>query len=317
MLRNRLHLAALAAALVLAACGGSDNDEYTAFGSSGTPFALTIDMERGEYEAAIGAGMSGRFTPAAAGSYLFEQQPGAGKTARFAVLPDLLVGNLLVGSDLRTFVAARSFAASAQEAAGSYNLLGSTTSASGADGSLLATVQLGADGTMRACTAVPPVAVDSCSAAALRRYTVAWSGVDAVAVQSGGGDTLRFRVALASGEKVMLMADNGPDGEHRFAIGLKDAFAGRSGTAWAASTDGAWSQVFHDAVNLSSEGVSISGAAANYSGSMLPMPAPAPAGLRNFEQHRGYVAQDSQLTVLQGAAGTDAAGYLQVGARKP
>jgi hypothetical protein len=314
MLAKRLHLVALAAAAsVLAACGGSDDDSYTAFGSAGAPFELKADLSSGDYEA---AGIHGRFAAdAASGNYTFDQQLGAGKTARFRALPDLLVGNIVLGGSQRTFDAARRFAASAQEAAGSYNLLGATHSAAGVEGSLLASVRIGSDATMRACVTSPPVTVEACPAAALRQYTLAWSGADIVASPASGNDALRFRVALSGAEKVMLQADSAPDGTHRFAVGLQDAFAGRGGTAWAASTDGAWSRVFHDTINLSSEGVGPGGAAANYSGTMAPMAAPAPAGLRNFETHRGYVAQDSQLMVVLGAAGTDAAGYLQIGAR--
>lgn len=315
----RTLLLALPVAATLAACGGGDDgNDHTAYLADGHVYPLSLDVDGGravfspaQPKLLMSPGIGAATTLTLTGTrpvLRFGEQAGAGATARLVVLDGLVVGNAPLQGRVTPFVAVNSATRSLADAAGEYNVFGVTTPAPGDYLSAPATWRIDAGGQLQVCAAARPIRVAACPAGSLTTYTVSVDGDDFVASAPAVATPLRFRIATADGERILLHAGGG-----RFAIGLPDGSTGfRAARSQGPSTDGAWSVVDHTAINFSSEGVAAAGGASNFSGVLSSGPADTPAGVRQFDGGTAYVMQNRRLTVLLGRPATQGDGFLQI-----
>jgi hypothetical protein len=323
---SRLVATALAATL-LCACGDGEidlrNALYTGYATSGEQFTLAMDFDSNR-ATFLGAGAGSvatetTFSPdSVAGTYVFGLQSGAGKTARFRVIDGLVVGNFVINGSVRPFVASRRFAQSVRDAAGTYNILGVNETAAGTGETIVQAASIDVGGTLRICTDSTIASVDNCPAGSLQRSELTLAGdVFTGKLVSNIFVTIpiTFRIALAGDEKVLLNTDVVPGGSRAFRIGLADSANFRRGRGWGGTTEGSWSSADFDANNYSSEGVTANGLVTTYSGSVAGAGLNAPKGIRSFQNDRGYIVQNTQLTVLVGTAKSTSAGFMQLSAQ--
>ena len=334
--RNLLKVAVLLGSALLAACGGGGSDAgsppppadarngtYTAYATNGERLTLNVDFDGKRFTfkglTVPSFGATGAFTnDSVAGTFVFQPPAGAGSTARFRYIDDLIVGSYNFGDGVKPFVASRRFAQNALEAAGTYDNLGVNRSAAGVDDSTIYTSRINADGTLQLCADNIIYTIAKCPASSVRSYTLAMDGetFNATPTPATGGDSFSFRVARAGAEKIYLMAAVGSvTGTRFFRIGLPEPTAFAGGNAWGGTVLGEWGVVNYTPGNYSSTGVAFDGKVVSLSGSLSGLGTDGPAGIRTFEAGRAFVMQNPQLAVLVGSRNSPAAGYLQIGAK--
>ena len=312
---------------LLSACGGGDgpadprNASYIGYATNGERFTLTVDFGRGRFTfqgAAPGSpALEGGFgNDTVAGTYVFDAQAGAGRTARFRHVDGLIVGNYNFSGAVRPFIASRQFAQSFVDAAETYNNLGvSGTPAGDAETTVYAS-RIVNGGSLQTCADSTIYAVDKCPASSLRNRVLSISGDVFTAAPAAPGEApFSFRIARAAGEKIFLMADIAANGTRSFQVGVAESGSFRSGNDWGGTVQGAWARADYTARNYSSEGVAVDGSASNYNGPLAGLGADAPQGILSYDAAKALVVQNTQLTVLAGTRKGTSAGFMQIGAR--
>lgn len=334
--RNLLNIAALLGSALLAACGGGGSDAgdpapaadarngtYTAYATHGERLTLQVDFDARRFSfkglTVPSFGAAGAFSnDSVPGTFVFQPPAGAGSTARFRAIDDLIVGSYNFGDGVKPFVASRRFAQSVQEAAGVYNNLGVNRTSAGVDDSTIYTSRINADGTLQLCADDIIYTIARCPAASVRSYTLAMDGetFNATPTAATGGDSFSFRVARAGAEKIYLMAAVGSTtGTRFFRLGLPEPTAFAGGNAWGGTVLGDWGAVNYAPGDYSSTGVAFNGSVASLGGSLSGLGTDGPVGIRTFEAGRAFVMQNPQVAVLVGSRNSPAAGYLQIGAK--
>lgn len=322
-------LAALLGASLLFACGGGSdpadtrNGTYTAYATNGERLTLSVDFNAQRFTfsglTVPSFGATGAFNnDSVAGSYVFQPPAGAGSTARFRYIDDLIVGSYNFGDGVKPFVASRRFAKNAQEAAGVYGNLGINRSEAGVDDSTIYSSRINADGTLQLCADNIIYTIAKCPAASVRSYTLAMDGetFNATPTAATGGDSFSFRVARAGTENIYLMAAVGAStGRRFFRIGLPEPAAFASGTVWGGTVLGDWGLFSYTPGDYSTTGVAFDAKVVSLSGSLSGLGTDGPVGIRTFEQGRAFIMQNPQVAVFVGSRNSGAAGYLQIGAK--
>jgi len=304
----------------------SRNGSYTAYLTTGERFTLTIDFDSAQYatgspEVTLGAlPLAGTFAgDSAAGSYVF-QGDGMGATTRFRYVDDLIVGTFPSAAGVKPFIAARVFAQSIAEAAGSYSSFG-INHANNADDSRIFTERINTNGTLQICNDNVIYSIASCPAASLLTYTLVVSGDLFTATPTGAAASLysafNFRVAKAANENIFLMgAINYTDGTRFFRVAVGESAAFTGGTARGGTTLGEWGTATYTTTSYASTGLALDGHSISLSGSLSTMGTLGPSGMRILQAGSpAFVMQNTQLGLLLGPRGSVAAGYLQIGSK--
>jgi len=297
--------------------GGADsrNGSYVAYSAAGERYTLTVDFDTGTYSV---AGISfptfqaaGSFTADnTAGTYLFQSSGVA--NARFRYVDDLLVGSFDTGSGNKPFVAARYFAQSFAEAAGTYNILYVNRTTAGVGDSFIYQGRLGADGTLRLCFDNQIHTIDQCPAASIATYAVTLNG-DQFTATAPSGTYFYLRVAKAGGRQIYLTAGVSlSTGTRGFGLGLPESASFPTMVTYGANTAGSWVSETLTTSRYVSSGVDASGQAVSLNGNLNSFA--GPAGFRVM-YGTGFVMQNPQLTALVGSRGGAYAGFMQLGAR--
>jgi uncharacterized repeat protein (TIGR01451 family) len=222
------------------------NGDYTAYGSNGRKYTLSLDFNKMIYEMS-GQQMSraGVFSRDPDGvSYVF-----AG-TARFRTTKDMVVGGFdfdLDGSNhpydhgVRPFVAARKFTTEFQGMDQvPINLMGLNLRRNDILESIVHPSVIVAGAGLLSCRAPLPVPVDQCPSKFLYSYGLSVEGDEIKGVDVGHNDVIHFRFAVVDRQLVLLRAEDAADATGRhFRMGFFDA-AGPTGSFGTSGTTSAW-----------------------------------------------------------------------------
>lgn len=318
----------------LAACGGGGggggttpppadarNGSYTAYAANGERYTLTLDFNQQTYAVASQVSAqplaaTGRFrADTEAGTYIFQPDGAAeAPTVKFRTPEDLVVGNLRLADGILPFIAARRFAQTAADAAGTFNVFGINRTGTALD-SRIFTQRIQADGTLQVCSDNVIYAMAQCPTASTLNHTLTVTGGLFTATRTGTGETHQFRVALAGSEKIHLLgAINVAEGTRFFRIGLLESAAFPNGSARGGTTLGEWGTATFTSTSYSSTGFAVDGLSISLAGALAPL---GPPGMRVLTAPGGnaFVLQNAQLGVLVGARNGPATGYLQLGSK--
>lgn len=286
------------------------NGTYLAFGADGKSYDLSIDFDAGRYTmSGDGRSVQRNFTEdATSGDHV------VGGDARFRVAEDLLAGGHDFGDGVLPFIAARRFATSIGDLAGSYNLATRNVPASGVATTRAGTARVTGN-VLQVCqsgsSVTPP---QNCDDDALKSYALSVSGGVFTGVESTTGETYAFRLALSGASEVLLSAGTAADTSEQLRIGLRESAGLAGGTLRGASSTGEWV-----AVTLTDSSYEASGSITDDSAAIQRIsnstgPFSMLTGRRDSDQAQIYVMQAVPLAVVVGGFGgaPSASGLLQV-----
>ncbi|HEX5683645.1 MAG TPA: hypothetical protein VFY73_06370 [Ideonella sp.] len=301
------------------------NGTYTAYGSNGRQYALTLDFNRMTYRmAGLQMDKSGNFMRDADGlSYVFEG------TARFRMAQDLVVGGFnfdlkdsghVYDHGVRPFVGARVFNTDLPGLAGkSFNVLGVNLRRNDVPESAAVPSTFG-DGVLRSCRAPLPIRVDQCPADFLYTYTLTVRGTEITGVDRDHGDLINFRMAQSGDLLVLLRAEDAADSTSRnFRVGLADTVGLAGGSFATSNTDSAWGTTTLTDARYAFTGTLTDGSAVSDAADLVPLSDAGPTGLRRGNRTSDaapiYLGQNDALMLMVGAADGLAEGVMDIGLR--
>jgi hypothetical protein len=296
---------------------------YTAYAANGERFTLRLDFNQRTFSF---TGLTfptyasnGGFT-ATASDRVFAFTGTSAANASFRYSRDLIAGSYDFGTGTVPFVAARSFATSFAEAAGTYNNLGVTRTTAGVGDSAIYSSRIDADGTLYLCNDSTVYVIGLCPAASVQQFTLTLAGETFTALPANvaaGTSTFSFRVATAGGDKVYMMAAvNTTTGTRFFRIGVPESADFPSGSAWGGTTLGEWGSATFSSTSYSSTGLSADGRGITTGGALATLGNVGPTGMRALRAgSNGFAIQNTQIAVLVGARSGAGAGYMQLGAK--
>lgn len=309
---------------VAAAPADTRNGAYTIYATTGERFTLTLDFDKATFAfgspqiSVAGLDQSGSFAAdGITGGYVFQGSAGTGTTTRFRYVDDLVVGTFKFENVVQPFVAARRFAQSNPEAAGSFTIFGINRTNGVAD-SRISTRRINANGTLDVCNDNTIFAVANCPALSMLNYTLSRTNDLFTATRVGDPlESFSFRVAKAGSELIYLYGGiDAAAGTRFFRIGLNEARTFGAGTAIGGSTLGEWGTARFTATTYSSTGIAFDGHATSLTGSLSSSGTQGPVNLRTFQPGgNAFAMQNTQLGILVGARNGTGAGYMQIGAR--
>lgn len=268
-------LAVFAFAAALGACGGGGggsggdgvtppvpdarNGNYAMYAADAREYILSLDFDARTYRVTgNGQDVQGRFVArnAQRGEFEFDTDgtpippPGA---PRFNTLTDAVVGSVRLPTGAVPFIAARSFATTFADAAGTYNFLASTRDAAAPSDSTIFSGEIVAAGTFRQCNHATIFTIAACPAASVGEYPLTISGNQFTATTPT--NSYPFRVAKIGNERVVLRASAATATLRRFWVGMEaapfvnDTFEGYNTNAQATATtlNGAYNATWSDA----------------------------------------------------------------------
>jgi hypothetical protein len=295
---------------------------YTAYATNGERFTLSLDFQSGTFSFSginvAGYSSAGTFTATATERlYLFNGTAVANQGFRYS--RDVIAGSYDFGGGARPFVAARSFATSVAEAAGTYSNLGVTLPTVGAADSAIYSSRIAADGKLYLCNDFTVYVIGLCPANSVQIYTLSLSGdtFTATPASANANTSFSFRVATAGGDRLYLMAAiNATTGIRYFRIGVLESAEFPSGSAYGGTTLGEWGPAAFTSSSYSSSGIASDGRTISTSGPLSTMGTSGPTGMRKLTAvNNAFAIQNTQVGVLVGARGGSAAGYMQIGGK--
>lgn len=259
-------LATFAFAAALGACGGGGggggdgdggvvtppptpdarNGDYAMYASDAREYILSLDFDARTYRVTgNGQDLRGTFTArdTQRAEYAFDAgtaipAPGA---PRFSVLTDAVIGSFRLPGGSVPFVAARSFATTFADAAGTYNFLTSLRDTAAPSNSAIFSGQIVAAGTFRQCNDAGVFTIANCPPASIGEYPMTLSGNQFTVTTPSNSYPLR--VAKIGNDRVVLRASAATATLRRFWIGMVAApfasgtFAGDNTNGQATSTN--------------------------------------------------------------------------------
>jgi hypothetical protein len=239
-IRNYGAAALVALAAALSACGGggdggstpaaptdSRNGTYEVFAADGKQYTANVNFNTNV--ATFGTGSDVATLSLAARSAAMRQYDVSGSASGDGLipLPDAMIGKVKIGAAgaSTVFVAARSFATSLAEAAGTYNMLGRDLPSGSPQDSRILPAEITAGGMLNTCNTATIYTVATCPT--LTTYTLTISGSQFQGTGTAG--TITFKVAKIGTDRVYMRAS--PEGAgFRYTLGLLNTPAYASGT---------------------------------------------------------------------------------------
>ncbi len=242
--------AAVAMAALLQACGGggdggstttappdSRNGTYEVFAADGKQYTATVDFNTKVATFGTGSDLASLNLTARDATMRRFDVSGSTTGDGLTPLPDGLIGKVKIGASgaSTAFIAARSFATSFADAAGTYNLLGRDLPSGAPQDSRILPAEITAGGMLNTCNTATIYTVATCPT--LTTYTLTISGSQFQGTGTAG--TVTFKVAKIGADRVYMRAS--PEGAgFRYTLGLLNTPAYAGGTFDAYGTESSY-----------------------------------------------------------------------------
>ncbi|AEG94369.1 hypothetical protein [Ramlibacter tataouinensis] len=293
------------------------NGDYTAFGTDGYLYTLSLDFDAMTY-AVSGNATNATGTIVADGSgYLFQPAPSgaARNTARFTIADDSVVGGFPSGAGVGTFIASRNFITTVAEAVGTYNFLARIIEPSVAPNTSIFSGEITSAGTLRYCQDNAVYAIAQCPAASVQTATLTVSGDEFIGATATGN--MRFRVARIGSDKVFLRVTISPGTSRRFWVGTPETAAYAAGTFTGVNTLGTAGTFTVSSTAHSASGVTPSGTTVTREGTVNSLGGIGPTsmvGIQTADQGNFFSIRSTHIGVVAAARGnTFVPGLFEIG----
>lgn len=280
-------MATAAATLTLAACGGGGGDggspvpppadarngSYTMVAANTEVYTLKLDFDAETYSVAgTDVNRTGTFV-VEGDAFAFTPGNGTGargtNTLRFEYVDGAVVGGFALDGAVTPFVAARDFAQTVAEAAGTYNMLGRVLDSAGPPNTTIQQGEITAGGQLRLCSDFSIYAISTCPAASVTQGTITIDGDLFTATTPTG--RVPFRVAKIGGDNVFLRASVSAGTTRRFMVGLPASETYARGTFTGSATDGTWGTSTVSSSSYATGGVRPDGTTVRGTGNASPV----------------------------------------------
>ncbi len=301
------------------------NGDYTAYGSNGRQYTLSLDFNRMTYEMnGQQIARSGTIARSQDGvSYLFD----AAVTARFRTTKDMVVGGFDFNLDdskhpydhgVRPFVAARKFSTVFQGMNWvPVNLMGLNLRRNDTVESIVYPSVIVEGAGLLSCRAPLPVPVDQCPAQFLYSYALSVDGDQIKGVDAAHSDMIHFRFAVSGEQLLLLRAEDAADASGRhFRMGFFGAVATPPGSFFTSSSSSASGTTTLTETNYEFSGFLADGKPFGYKSSLVPLIGDGLTHLRqgsNPELGAFYLGQNDGLMMMLGAPDGLSEGLMDIG----
>jgi len=291
------------------------NGSYQAYATDAKTYDMTVDFDAATY-AVSGNGVDARGTLTTTDQLTYAVSSNQEIRASAA---DLLVGAFDFGAGPKAFIAARSFATTADDiGSAAFTVFGLSTNHLGTTTSTFESQVFDASGAMVDCTSTSQLFRESaCPDSSKTNYTLTFSGPDITAVDAGHNDTITMRVAKSGDARILLRAETDASCNcDRFSVGIPDNVLGLSGTFVGASSNGATGGLKLGASSYDVQWLSSTGVQSTDSATLAAQGSSAPVGLRGGVRASDgsfiWVIENAPVALVLGAFGTPADGTMEL-----